>query len=98
MTAKKEVKQKKGIDSFIKGDNEYVDAWCDGYESREKEDDLIICRMEKDYQNLSFASKVLVEALQVKMISNKILGRLYMILMFICGFVSGVLFLYHMVK
>lgn len=94
MTAKKEIREKKGVDSFLKNDKEYVDAWCDGYESREQEDDLIIKKMENDYKNLSFASKVLVEALQVRMISNKILSRLYMILMFICGFVSGVLFLY----
>lgn len=98
MTAKKEVKRKNGIDDFIKGDNEYIDAWCDGYESREQEDDLVIKKMENDYNNLSFASKVLVEALQVRMISNKILSRLWMILMFICGFISGVLFICMFVK
>lgn len=105
MTAKKIKKDKpvykindEGYRKFFDENKEYIDAWCDGYEEREHEDDLVIGRLEKENRLLRIASNLYSENLMNKITELRIKNRLFNIFCFISGFIAGTITLYLLVK
>lgn len=104
MTAKKIKKEKpyemhdEGYSAFFDENKDYIDGWCCGYEDREKEDDLVIGRLEKENRLLRIASNLYSENLLNKITELKIKNRLFNICCFLSGFIAGNIVLYLLVK
>ena len=105
MTTKKIKKDKsaykvhdEGYSAFFDENKDYIDGWCCGYEDREKEDDLVIGRLEKENRLLRIATNLYSESLLNKIMELKIKNRLFNIACFITGFISGNIALYLLVK